>query len=108
MTPGGNYGKATRSDERGFDPQGLQPHTQRAYLRGVRHFVRHYMRSPHEMEQKEVRDFLLNLVRDRNASPGTLDMYVNAQGLSHPKRPKTLRSFSVRQKFSESLRPSAR
>ena len=81
------------------------PHTQKAYLRGARHFARHYMRSPQEMGEQEVRDFLLHLVRDRNASPATQDMYVNAlkflyavtlkrpevvMDLSHPKRPKTL------------------
>ena len=81
------------------------PHTQKAYLRGARHFARHYMRSPQEMGEQEERDFLLHLVRDRNASPATQDMYVNAlkflyavtlkrpevvKDLSHPKRPKTL------------------
>jgi integrase/recombinase XerD len=81
------------------------PHTQRAYLGCVRQFVRHYMRSPQEMGEQEVRDFLLHLVRDRNASPATQDMYVSAfkflyvvtlkrpevvKDLSHPKRPKTL------------------
>jgi integrase/recombinase XerD len=81
------------------------PHTQKAYLRGARHFARHYMRPPQEMGEQEVRDFLLHLVRDRNASPATQDMYVNAlkflyavtlkrpevvKDLSHPKRPKTL------------------
>jgi len=81
------------------------PHTQRAYLRCVRHFARHYMRSPEEMGETEVRNFLLHLVRERQASPATQDMYVNAlkflyaitlkrpeavKGISHPKRPKTL------------------
>jgi site-specific recombinase XerD len=57
------------------------------------------------MGEQEVRDFLLHLVRDRNASPATQDMYVSAlkflyvvtlkrpevvKDLSHPKRPKTL------------------
>ena len=81
------------------------PHTIRAYLRGVQQFARHYMRSPEEMGETEVRNFLLYLVRDRQASPATQDMYVNAlkflytitlkrpeavKGISHPKRPKTL------------------
>ncbi|MCX5888462.1 MAG: tyrosine-type recombinase/integrase [Deltaproteobacteria bacterium] len=81
------------------------PHTQRAYLGCARHFARHYMRSPQEMGEQEVRDFLLHLLRDRNASPATQDMYVSAlkflyvvtlkrpevvKDLSHPKRPKTL------------------
>jgi integrase/recombinase XerD len=81
------------------------PHTQSAYLRCARHFASHYMRSPEEMGEKEIRDFLLHLIRDRNASPATLHMYVNAlkflynitlkrpeavKEISHPKRPKTL------------------
>ena len=81
------------------------PHTQSAYLRCARHFASHYMRSPEEMGEKEIRGFLLHLVRDRKASPATLDMYVNAlkflynitlkrpeavKEISHPKRPKTL------------------
>lgn len=81
------------------------PHTQRAYLRCARHFASHHMRSPEEMGEQEIRDFLLHLVRERQASPATLGMYVNAlkflytvtlkqpevvKGISHPKRPKTL------------------
>jgi integrase/recombinase XerD len=81
------------------------PHTQKAYLRCARYFVSHYMRSPEEMGEQEIRGFLLHLVRDRKASPATLGMYVNAlkflynntlkrseevKGISHPKRPKTL------------------
>lgn len=80
-------------------------HTQSAYLRCARHFASHYMRSPEEMGETEVRSFLLHLVRERQASPATQDMYVNAlkflytitlkrpevvKDLSHPKRPKTL------------------
>ena len=57
------------------------------------------------MGEQEIRGFLLYLVRDRQASPATLSMYVNAlkflynvtlkrpeevKGISHPKRPKTL------------------
>src|SRR3974377_55434 len=81
------------------------PHTQRAYLCCARHFANHYLRSPEEMGEHEIRGFLLHLVRDRKASPATLGMYVNAlkflytitlkrpeavKGISHPKRPKTL------------------
>ena len=81
------------------------PHTRRAYLRCVRHFAKHYMRSPEKMGEREIRDFLLHLVRDRKASPATQDMYVNAikffyahtlkraevvKNIAHPKKPKTL------------------
>ena len=85
--------------------QGYRPHTQSADLRCARHFASHYMRSPEEMGEQEVRGFLLHLIRDRNASPATLHMYVNAlkfhynitlkrpeavKEIPHPKRPKTL------------------
>jgi len=81
------------------------PHTQSAYLRCARHFASYYMRSPEEMGEQEIRGFLLHLIGDRNASPATLHMYVNAlkflynitlkrpeavKEISHPKRPKTL------------------
>jgi integrase/recombinase XerD len=81
------------------------PYTLRSYLGCVRHFVRYYMRSPQDMGEQEVRDFLLHLVRDRKASPATQDMHVNAlkflytvtlkrpevvKDISHPKRPQTL------------------
>ena len=81
------------------------PHTLKAYFSSVRHFVKYYMRSPQDMGEKEVRDFLLHLIRDRKASPATQDMYVNAlkflytvtlkrpevvKDISHPKRPQTL------------------
>jgi len=99
------------------------PHTQRAYLGCVRQFVRHYMRSPQRDGEQEVRDFLLHLVRDRNASPATQDMYVSALKFLYVvtlKRPEVVktspipngrkpsRSFSARKKCSESLQPSAR
>jgi hypothetical protein len=54
------------------------PHTQTVYLRGARHFASHYMRSPEEMGEEEIRGFLLYQVRDRKASPATQGMYVNA------------------------------
>jgi site-specific recombinase XerD len=81
------------------------PHTMRSYLRCARHFAKHYMRSPEEMGEQAVREFLLHLVRDRQASPTTLSMYVNAlkflynvtlkrpevvNEIPNPKRPKTL------------------
>ena len=50
-------------------PKAYSPHILKANLSCVRHFVRHFMRSPQEMGEQEVRDFLLHLVRDRQASP---------------------------------------
>ncbi len=97
------------------------PHTQRNYLRCARHFAKHYLRSPEDMGEQEVRGFLLHLVQDRQASPATLDMYVNAlkflynvtlkrpeavEGFPIPNGPRPCRSFSARKRFSGSLRPS--
>ena len=49
--------------------KGYSPHTQSAYLRCARHFAKHYMKSPEEMGETEVRNFLLYLVRDRKPRP---------------------------------------
>jgi hypothetical protein len=47
------------------------PNTQGSYLRCARHFAKHYMRSPEEMGEQAVRDFLLYPVRDRQSSPAS-------------------------------------
>ena len=85
--------------------KGYSPHTQNGYLRCARTFARHFMRSPEQMGEQEIREFLLHLVRDRKVSAATQDQYVNAikflysvtlkrpetvKDVSHPKRPKTL------------------
>jgi integrase/recombinase XerD len=54
------------------------PHTQEGYLRCVRHFAKHHMRSPEEMGEREIRDFLFHLAKERKVSPFTQDQYVNA------------------------------
>ena len=38
------------------------PHTQSAYLRCAYHLASHYMRSPQEMGEQEIRSFLLRLL----------------------------------------------
>jgi len=47
------------------------PNTQRAYLRCARQFAAFHMRSPVEMGESQIRDFLLSLAL-RKASPQTL------------------------------------
>ncbi len=46
------------------------PHTIRAYLRCIRDFAKHFMRSPTEMGETEVRQFLLHLTQERKITPG--------------------------------------
>jgi hypothetical protein len=50
--------------------------TQRCYLSCARQFVAHYHRSPAEMGEREITDFLRHLVQEREAAPPTIHMYV--------------------------------
>jgi len=52
--------------------------TEREYLRGVRHFTAHYMRSPLDLGKKEVRGFLDHLLVVRGLSPAGVKTYVAA------------------------------
>jgi site-specific recombinase XerD len=52
--------------------QNYRPSTQREYVRSVYHLARHFMKSPAEMGEEEVRAYLLHLVDDRRLSPSTL------------------------------------
>ena len=80
------------------------PHTTRAYLRCIRDFAKHFMRSPGEMGEAEVRQFLLYLTQERKITSGLQTTYVSAlkflyritlrqpgvvEHLPYPKRPKT-------------------
>jgi len=80
------------------------PHTLDGYLRCVQQFAKYHMRSPDEMGEREIRDFLFHLAK-RKVSPFTQDQYVNAikflysvtlkrpevvKDIPHPKRPKVL------------------
>lgn len=80
------------------------PHTQDGYLRCAQQFAKYHMRSPEEMGEKEIREFLFHLTK-RKVSPFTQDQYVNAikflysvtlkrpeavKDIPHPKRPKVL------------------
>jgi len=80
------------------------PHTTKAYLRCIRDFAKHFMRSPAEMGETEVRQFLLHLTQERKITPGLQTAYVSAlkflyritlrrpevvEHLPYPKRPKT-------------------
>jgi site-specific recombinase XerD len=85
--------------------KGYSPNTTRAYLACIRSFAKHFMRSPAEMGETEIRQFMLHLAQDRKVSAFVQSMHVNAfkffyritlrrpevvERLPHPKRPKTL------------------
>ena len=58
--------------------KGFRPVTRYHYLRCVRSFAAHYGRSPAVLGEAEIRAFLLHLIRDRQAKPATVRMYVAA------------------------------
>jgi len=58
--------------------RGFATSTQQAYLQYAHNFVAHHRRSPTEMGEQEIRDFLLHLVTEKRAGRATHHMYVAA------------------------------
>jgi len=58
--------------------KGYSEHTHEGYLRYLRGFAKHYMRSPAEMGEEEIRAFLLYLVREQKADPYLQKAYITA------------------------------
>lgn len=55
-----------------------RPSTCEIYLRCVRQFVAHFMISPEQLGEKEIREFLLDLLQHKKAGPAALKMHVAA------------------------------
>lgn len=55
-----------------------RPSTCDNYLRCVKHFVAHFMRSPEDLGEQEIRTFLLHLVGERKVTPSYMKMHVAA------------------------------
>jgi len=51
--------------------KGFSPNTRRCYLACARRFAERYGRSPAQMGEKEIKDFLLHLLEVKQASPAT-------------------------------------
>lgn len=58
--------------------KGITPRTQKTYLREVRNFAKHFGKSPEQLGENEVREYLLYLLNERKLSDGTLRFYVAA------------------------------
>ena len=56
--------------------RGFSPNTQRCCLNCAARFAAHYGRSPVLMGEREIRQFLLHLVKEEHASPATQRMCV--------------------------------
>jgi integrase/recombinase XerD len=59
--------------------KGVTPRTQKAYLREVRNFVRYFKKSPEELGESEVKEYLLHLIKERKVSDGTFRFYYSGQ-----------------------------
>lgn len=85
--------------------RGFAESTKKEYLQRARNFVAYHRRSPAEMGEREVREFLLHLINRKKASPATHAMYLAAikflysttlrrpevvANIPWPKRPQTL------------------
>jgi site-specific recombinase XerD len=59
--------------------KGLTPKTQKIYLREVRNYAKHFGKSPEQLGEKELREYLLYLLNERKLAKGTYRFYY--QGL---------------------------
>ncbi len=56
----------------------ITPRTQRVYLREVGNFARYFGKSPEELGEREMKEYLLYLMKERKVSEGTYRFYVAA------------------------------
>jgi site-specific recombinase XerD len=75
---GGRMGTIREKMKADLELRGFAASTQKEYLRRARSFVAYHGRSPAEMGEQEIREFLLHLVNNRKAGPATHHMYVAA------------------------------
>ncbi len=56
--------------------KGATPQTQNIYLREVGNFAKYFSKSPDEITEEEIKEYLLHLKKDRNLADGTFRFYV--------------------------------
>jgi len=66
-------GKLREQMKAALELRGLSPNTQENYLRHVSQFSRHYGRSPLHLGEKEIKDYLLYLMREKKVSTATVN-----------------------------------
>ncbi len=57
---------------------GAKPNTQKSYLREVDNLAKYFNRSPEELGEAELKEYLLYLMKERHLSEGTFRFYVAA------------------------------
>jgi site-specific recombinase XerD len=58
--------------------RGATPRTQKTYLREVSNFAKYFNRSPKELGEGELKEYMLYLMKERHLSDGTFRFYVAA------------------------------
>jgi site-specific recombinase XerD len=58
--------------------RGMSPQTQRSYLNAVTGLARYFHRAPDQLSGKELQDYFLYLVKERNLAPATCRLSLNA------------------------------
>ncbi len=71
-------GKLREQMKGDLELKGLSPHTQEIYLRQVKQFTHHYGRSPRQLGEKEIKEYLLYLIREKKASAGSANLCYHA------------------------------
>jgi site-specific recombinase XerD len=57
--------------------RGITPRTQKTYLREVSNLAKYFDKSPEDLSEEEVKEYLVHLMRDRKLSGGTYKNYVS-------------------------------
>ena len=57
--------------------QRFADHTQRTYVTGVKGLAKFYMQSPDTLTNKQIQDYLLHLLKDRDLTWGTVNAYLS-------------------------------
>jgi len=55
--------------------RGLTPRTQKTYLREVRNLAKYFNKSPEELGESEIKEYLLHLLKEKKLSDGTFRFY---------------------------------
>ena len=58
--------------------RGATPRTQKTYLREAGNFAKYFKRSPEELGEDELKEYMLYLMKERHLSEGTFRFYVSA------------------------------
>jgi integrase/recombinase XerD len=70
-------GKLREQMQMDLQLRGLSPRTQAAYLREVRNLALYFKKSPEELGERELKEYLLHLIQDKKLPEGTYRFYTS-------------------------------